>query len=61
MIKGYGRIIKPLIDLTKKDERFWQEEAQKQAFQSIKDKVTNEPIVVIPDPEKPFEVKVDIS
>ena len=27
MIEGYGRITKPLIDLTKKDEKFWWEEA----------------------------------
>ena len=61
IIEGYGRIVKPLIDLTKKDKKFWQEEAQKQAFQSIKDKVTSKPVVAMPDPEKPFKVEVDIS
>jgi len=27
MIEGYGRFVKPLTDLTKKDEKFWWEEA----------------------------------
>ena len=61
MIEGYGRYVKPLIDLTKKDEKFRWEEAQQKAFQSIKDKTTSEPIVAIPDLEKQFEVEVDTS
>ena len=61
MIEGYGRYVKPLIDLTKKNEKFRWEEAQQKAFQSIKDKATSEPVVAIPDPEKQFEVEVDAS
>nr|XP_036576341.1 reverse transcriptase domain protein [Colletotrichum truncatum]KAF6783066.1 reverse transcriptase domain protein [Colletotrichum truncatum] len=34
---------------------------QQKAFQEVKDKVTSEPVIQIPNPEKPFELETDAS
>lgn len=60
-IKGYGELSIPLTDMTKKDRQFeWNDKAQ-QAFDELKSRVSSEPILMMPDPSRPFEAETDAS
>lgn len=59
-IQGYGKIAKPLTDLTNKEGFKWNEEA-KQTFEALKEAVTSTPVVALPDFSKVFEVECDAS
>ncbi|KAA8622167.1 hypothetical protein SMACR_10067 [Sordaria macrospora] len=60
-IKGFGGIAKPPNDLTKKDTDFiWSKECDN-AFQTLKQMILDDPILVLPDPDKEFEVETDAS
>ena len=60
-IRDYSKIVRPLTELTKKDQPFlWTPECQK-AFDTLKKRFTEEPILQIPDPEKPFQIECDAS
>ncbi|KAF4476546.1 Transposon Tf2-9 polyprotein [Colletotrichum fructicola Nara gc5] len=60
-IKDYGKINAALTNLSRKDTPFTWEEPQRTAFQKIKDLIASEPVLVIPDPTKQFEVEPDAS
>ena len=54
-------IAQPLIALTRKDATFeWTTAAQK-AFDMLKQAFTMAPILLHPDPTKPFQVETDAS
>ncbi|RDX66918.1 Retrovirus-related Pol polyprotein, partial [Mucuna pruriens] len=53
-IKGLSKIVAPLTQLTQKDQPV-------QSFQELKKKITSSPILVLPNPSKPFEVYCDAS
>jgi hypothetical protein len=59
-IKYYGKIAKPLTELTKKDGFKWGEEAQR-AFEELKVKLTTTPILALPDFNKTFVIECDAS
>ncbi|EEB88780.1 hypothetical protein MPER_13203 [Moniliophthora perniciosa FA553] len=60
-IGKFGEIVKPLNDLTKKGAAFiWSKECQS-AFDALKQKFLKEPILIIPDPDKPFLLETDAS
>jgi hypothetical protein len=60
-IKGYSDLAKPLNDLLKKDQTFqWTLEAQT-SFDTLKRKFTEEPVLMMPDPSQPFQIKSDAS
>jgi hypothetical protein len=59
-IKDYGKIARPLTDLTKKDSFKWGMEAQK-AFEELKQKLTSTPVLSLPDFSKPFVIECDAS
>ena len=60
-IIGYSKIAFFLTYLLKK-EREWEWDAECQAtFQKLKDAITSEPILRLPDLEFPFEVHTDAS
>jgi hypothetical protein len=60
-IKGYSKITTPLTTLTYKDKPFsWNPTAQA-AFDTLKMAFTSAPILIHPDPAKPFIVETDVS
>ncbi|KAI5387146.1 hypothetical protein KIW84_073340 [Lathyrus oleraceus] len=59
-IRDYGKLAKPLIELTKKDVFQWGEEAQR-AFDLLKQKLIAAPILALPNFEKEFVIECDAS
>ena len=60
-IRGFANVAKPLNALTKKDHEWeWMTECQK-AFNTLKHRVTSEPILAHPELDKQFELEVDAS
>ena len=52
---------KPLNDLLKKDQKFEWTKAQQDAFNELKKQFTEEPVLMMPDHTKPFQIKTDAS
>ena len=62
-IRGFAKITKPLVELTKKKEndKFkWTKEAE-EALNQLINIVTSDPVLKCPDPERQFEMEVDAS
>ncbi|CAJ2672993.1 unnamed protein product [Trifolium pratense] len=59
-IRNYGKLAKPLTELTKKDSFVWGSEATI-AFNVLKQIMTSPPVLVLPNFEIPFEVECDAS
>jgi hypothetical protein len=62
-VPNLAEIMIPLTDLTKKGQPnlvVWTEECEK-AFVKLKELLTSEPILQLPDLEKPFVIQVDAS
>ena len=60
-IAGFSKIALPLNTLTKKGQPFVWTAAAQQAFNTLKRKVTEEPVLLHPILTKPFELEVDAS
>ena len=60
-IKGFADIARLLYDLIRKDNEFEWTEAQQKAFEIIKEKLTEEPILAHPDWDKTFKLYTDAS
>jgi len=60
-IKDYTKITSPINQLVKKNTKFtWTEETQK-AFDKLKKKFEEKPILITPDPTKPFKIFTNTS
>ncbi|MCH84607.1 Ty3/gypsy retrotransposon protein, partial [Trifolium medium] len=59
-IKDYGKIAKPLTELTKKDNFKWNQEAT-DAFLKLKHIMTTSPVLALPNFNLPFEVECDAA
>ena len=60
-ISGYFAIAAPLTELLKKNKTWlWSEECQ-EAFEGLKVAVTEEPVLMLPDFTKTFEIHTDAS
>ena len=60
-ITGFSKIALPLNALTKKGQPFMWTTATQEAFDTLKRKVTEEPVLLHPILTRPFELKVDAS
>lgn len=59
-IKDYGKIAKPLTEMTKKNNFIWGKDAL-EAFNHLKQIMTTAPVLVLPDFSIPFEVECDAA
>jgi hypothetical protein len=59
-IEGFAKIAKPLAKLTGKEEWIWNRE-QREAFEGLKDQISHEITLMIPNDEGQFWVEVDAS
>jgi RNase H-like domain found in reverse transcriptase/Reverse transcriptase (RNA-dependent DNA polymerase) len=60
-ISHYSELARPLNNLTKKDKKFeWTTDCQK-AFDTMKKQFTEEPVLLMPNQSKPFQIKSDMS
>lgn len=60
-IQGYSRRTAPLTDLLKKDRSWAWDDGCQQAFEDLKQAVSTEPVLSLPDFGKEFEVQTDAS
>ena len=60
-VPDFSKIVKPLTELTKRDEPYVWTEEREEAFQILKQKLVTAPMLVQPDITKPFEVYCDAS
>src|SRR5690606_20673267 len=60
-IRNFSELAAPLSDLTKNDQPWQWGIQQQQAFDRIKEAMASGPVLVLPDPEKPFVVHTDAS
>jgi len=60
-IKSFSTIAAPLTMLLHKDQPYKWNEAQQLAFDELKRQLTSAPILLLPDPTKPFTVTTDAS
>ncbi|TFY55573.1 hypothetical protein EVG20_g9269, partial [Dentipellis fragilis] len=60
-IKDFSKIARPMFDLTKKEQPWdWTPPCQL-AFDQLKTAFTSSPVLIMPDPTKPYLVEVDAS
>jgi len=60
-IPGFANIAKPLTELLKKDTPFLWTPRHTIAVERLIQKVTSQPVLICPDPNKTFELEVDAS
>ena len=60
-IPNFSQIAEPIIDLTRKYAHFKWTDVHQTAFQFIKDSLTTVPLLVYPDPNKPYTLYTDAS
>ena len=60
-ISHYSDLAKPLTDLTKKDRKFEWTEGCQQAFDNLKKWFMEEPVLLMPDHNQPFQIESDAS
>lgn len=60
-MKDFSTLVAPLIEVIKKNVGFKWGEEQEKAFQFIKQKLTNAPLLSLPNFNKMFEIECDAS
>jgi transposase InsO family protein len=60
-IASFSEIARPLFDLTKKDINFVWGIREEEAFTKLKTSVTSSPVLVLPDPDRPYRLEADGS
>lgn len=60
-IDGYAKTMTPLFELLKKSEDFTWETRQQEAFEEVKKRITDAPILVQHDPRKETTIETDAS
>ena len=60
-IKDFSRIALPLTKLTRKNQAFVWDDACEASFQTLKQKLTSAPVLIIPEPHETYMVYSDAS
>jgi len=60
-IEGFSHHARPLFNLTKNDVQFRWSSDEQSAFDTLKEKITSTPILILPDNSKPFRIEADSS
>ncbi|RDX94011.1 Retrovirus-related Pol polyprotein from transposon 17.6, partial [Mucuna pruriens] len=60
-VKNFSSIVAPLNELIKKDVMFKWDNVHEKAFNLLKDKLTNAPVLCLPNFNKAFEIECDAS
>jgi hypothetical protein len=60
-VQNFSTLTAPLTEVIKKNAPFKWEQEQDKAFKLIKDKLTNAPLLALPDFSKTFEIECDAS
>ena len=60
-IRDFARLARPLNDLTKKDAPWVWGDAQRQAFERLRENFSTEPILAMWEPDRPTRLEVDAS
>ena len=60
-IGDYSNITHPLIDLTKKNQEWRWSTACQKAFDQLKEEFSKQPVLSLPDLNKPFSITTDTS
>ena len=60
-IQGFTSIARPLHDTVKKDRKWEWTEKQERAFEELKKRFMQEPVLVAPDLDKKIRMEVDVS
>ena len=60
-IRGFSQIAKSLDERLKKGVKWAWEDKEEKAFQELKKRICEDPVLIQPDQKKPFEVEVDAS
>ena len=60
-IRHFSHLAKPLNDLLKKNQQFNWTDNYEQAFEELKKCFTEEPVLMMPDQTKPFQIETDAS
>ena len=60
-IQGFASIARPLHDMVKKDRKWEWIEKQERAFEKLKKRFTQKPVLAVPDLDKKMRMEVDVS
>jgi hypothetical protein len=60
-VQGFSAIATPLTTLLHKDKPFQWTTSEQTAFDTLKEKLTSAPVLLLPDPNKPFTITTDAS
>ena len=60
-VPGFSAVATPLTSLLHKDKHFQWTSSEQEAFNTLKKKLTTTPVLLLPDPNKPFTITTDTS
>lgn len=60
-IRDFSHVARPLHDLTKRDVSFSWGVAEQSAFDTLKEMIATEPVLILPSQDDPFRVEADAS
>ncbi|QRV96423.1 Retrotransposable element Tf2 protein [Ceratobasidium sp. AG-Ba] len=60
-VENFSEKAKPLTELTRKGTKFQWTDREEKAFQSIKEAITKEPVLIHPNPDEPYVLETDAS
>ena len=60
-VKDFAKIVRPLHEITRKENKWSWGERQQKVFEELKERFTMEPVLVTPDLDKEMRVEADAS